>query len=47
MFEGGDGVERGGKEDKSRSRSGLEDFERGVEVADMGGELGGAAIVVE
>ena len=44
VFEGGDGVERAGNEERSSSRSGLAECEGGVEVADIGGELGGAAI---
>ena len=45
VFDGGEGIERAGNEERSSSRSGFMDFVWGVEVADIGGELGCTAIL--
>ena len=47
VLEGGEGVESAGNEDRSSSRSNFAAFECGVEVAEAGGELGGAAMTPE
>ena len=44
VLDGGEGVERAGNEERSSSRSGLEDLEWGVDWADAGGELGATII---